>query len=165
MRATSRPSWALPASSWLSAISRRVGEFFLKNRKKKVPSHHHKPKMLHHRSCLWTFLPFCESIDVIYHYFLHFRCGPCKMVAPLFAQFPAKYPKAIFLKVDVVSWHSYLFLISTELLTTGITNNSKFFQISQRRFSLNWYSIISKVHWNRRQKKYLINFLRFANVS
>lgn len=29
------------------------------------------------------------------------RCGPCQRVAPVFAQFPAHYPKAIFLKVDV----------------------------------------------------------------
>jgi len=28
-------------------------------------------------------------------------CGPCKMIAPLFSQLPTKYPKAIFLKVDV----------------------------------------------------------------
>ncbi|CRL06231.1 CLUMA_CG019052, isoform A [Clunio marinus] len=28
-------------------------------------------------------------------------CGPCKMIAPLFNQLPTKYPKAIFLKVDV----------------------------------------------------------------
>lgn len=28
-------------------------------------------------------------------------CGPCKMIAPHFNQLPMKYPKAIFLKVDV----------------------------------------------------------------
>ncbi|KAG5673752.1 hypothetical protein PVAND_003772 [Polypedilum vanderplanki] len=28
-------------------------------------------------------------------------CGPCKTIAPLFNQLPTKYPKAIFLKVDV----------------------------------------------------------------
>lgn len=36
-----------------------------------------------------------------YEHFLNFRCGPCKMIAPLFNQLPSKYPKAIFLKVDV----------------------------------------------------------------
>lgn len=30
-----------------------------------------------------------------------FRCGPCQRIAPLFEQFPTKYPRAIFLKVDV----------------------------------------------------------------
>lgn len=30
-----------------------------------------------------------------------FRCGPCQRIAPIFETFPAKYPKAIFLKVDV----------------------------------------------------------------
>lgn len=30
-----------------------------------------------------------------------FRCGPCRNIAPLFEQLPAKYPKAVFLKVDV----------------------------------------------------------------
>lgn len=29
------------------------------------------------------------------------RCGPCQRIAPIFETFPAKYPKAIFLKVDV----------------------------------------------------------------
>ncbi|XP_055840807.1 thioredoxin-like protein 1 [Episyrphus balteatus] len=28
-------------------------------------------------------------------------CGPCQTIAPLFEQLPTKYPKAIFLKVDV----------------------------------------------------------------
>lgn len=28
-------------------------------------------------------------------------CGPCRNIAPLFEQLPAKYPKAVFLKVDV----------------------------------------------------------------
>jgi thioredoxin len=28
-------------------------------------------------------------------------CGPCKMIGPLFDQLPSKYPRAIFLKVDV----------------------------------------------------------------
>lgn len=28
-------------------------------------------------------------------------CGPCQRIAPVFDTFPAKYPKAIFLKVDV----------------------------------------------------------------
>lgn len=36
-----------------------------------------------------------------------FRCGPCKMIAPLFSQLPSKYPKAIFLKVDVVSFRFF----------------------------------------------------------
>lgn len=29
------------------------------------------------------------------------RCGPCQRIAPLFEMLPAKYSKAIFLKVDV----------------------------------------------------------------
>jgi hypothetical protein len=29
------------------------------------------------------------------------RCGPCRTIAPLFNQLPSKYPKGIFLKVDV----------------------------------------------------------------
>lgn len=29
------------------------------------------------------------------------RCGPCQRIAPHFEQFPTKYPRAIFLKVDV----------------------------------------------------------------
>lgn len=29
------------------------------------------------------------------------RCGPCQRIAPIFESFPARYPKAIFLKVDV----------------------------------------------------------------
>lgn len=32
---------------------------------------------------------------------VRFRCGPCQRIAPLFEQFPNKYPRAIFLKVDV----------------------------------------------------------------
>lgn len=28
-------------------------------------------------------------------------CGPCQRIAPVFDTFPSKYPKAIFLKVDV----------------------------------------------------------------
>uniref|UniRef100_U5EV95 Putative thioredoxin-like protein n=1 Tax=Corethrella appendiculata TaxID=1370023 RepID=U5EV95_9DIPT len=28
-------------------------------------------------------------------------CGPCRNIAPLFEQLPSKYPKAVFLKVDV----------------------------------------------------------------
>lgn len=28
-------------------------------------------------------------------------CGPCQRIAPVFETFPSKYPKAIFLKVDV----------------------------------------------------------------
>ncbi|GAB0089869.1 Thioredoxin-like [Sergentomyia squamirostris] len=28
-------------------------------------------------------------------------CGPCQRISPLFEQLPAKYPKAVFLKVDV----------------------------------------------------------------
>lgn len=28
-------------------------------------------------------------------------CGPCRNIAPLFEQLPTKYPKAVFLKVDV----------------------------------------------------------------
>lgn len=28
-------------------------------------------------------------------------CGPCRLIGPLFDQLPSKYPKAIFLKVDV----------------------------------------------------------------
>ncbi|XP_052872300.1 thioredoxin-like protein 1 [Anopheles cruzii] len=28
-------------------------------------------------------------------------CGPCRNIAPLYEQLPAKYPKAVFLKVDV----------------------------------------------------------------
>lgn len=39
------------------------------------------------------------------HFVAYFRCGPCKMIAPLFNQLPSKYPKAIFLKVDVVRVH------------------------------------------------------------
>jgi thiol-disulfide isomerase/thioredoxin len=34
-------------------------------------------------------------------YFNYFRCGPCRNIAPLFDQLPGKYPKAVFLKVDV----------------------------------------------------------------
>lgn len=29
------------------------------------------------------------------------RCGPCQRIAPHFEQLPNKYPRAIFLKVDV----------------------------------------------------------------
>lgn len=29
------------------------------------------------------------------------RCAPCQRVGPIFATFPNKYPRAIFLKVDV----------------------------------------------------------------
>lgn len=29
------------------------------------------------------------------------RCGPCRTIAPLYDQLPSKYPRAIFLKVDV----------------------------------------------------------------
>lgn len=28
-------------------------------------------------------------------------CGPCQRISPFFEQFPAKYPRAVFLKVDV----------------------------------------------------------------
>lgn len=28
-------------------------------------------------------------------------CGPCQRIAPFFEQLPAKYPRAVFLKVDV----------------------------------------------------------------
>lgn len=31
----------------------------------------------------------------------NFRCGPCQRIAPLFEQLPSKYPRGIFLKVDV----------------------------------------------------------------
>lgn len=30
-----------------------------------------------------------------------YRCGPCQRIAPHFERLPAKYPKAVFLKVDV----------------------------------------------------------------
>lgn len=29
------------------------------------------------------------------------RCGPCQRIAPHFEQLPDKYPRAVFLKVDV----------------------------------------------------------------
>lgn len=37
----------------------------------------------------------------LYVFFIYYRCGPCQRIAPIFETFPAKYPKAIFLKVDV----------------------------------------------------------------
>jgi len=33
--------------------------------------------------------------------FLLFRCGPCQRIAPVFEQLARKYPKAVFVKVDV----------------------------------------------------------------
>ncbi len=35
--------------------------------------------------------------------FIHFyiRCGPCRNIAPVYEQLAAKYPNAVFLKVDV----------------------------------------------------------------
>lgn len=37
------------------------------------------------------------SINII----IFLRCGPCQRIAPHFELLPSKYPKAIFLKVDV----------------------------------------------------------------
>jgi len=33
--------------------------------------------------------------------FFVLRCGPCQRIAPVFEQLARKYPRAIFLKVDV----------------------------------------------------------------
>jgi thiol-disulfide isomerase/thioredoxin len=47
------------------------------------------------------------SLTVLFHVkkntklFLSFTSGPCKMIAPFFAQLATKYPNAIFSKVDV----------------------------------------------------------------
>lgn len=43
------------------------------------------------------FITICQ----IFARFVVFRCGPCQRIAPHFEQFPGKYPRAIFLKVDV----------------------------------------------------------------
>jgi thiol-disulfide isomerase/thioredoxin len=34
-------------------------------------------------------------------YLFSLRCGPCQSIAPVFEQLAGKYPRAIFLKVDV----------------------------------------------------------------
>lgn len=33
--------------------------------------------------------------------FNNFRCGPCERIAPVFESLARKYPRAVFLKVDV----------------------------------------------------------------
>ena len=39
-------------------------------------------------------------INVLFGFGLR-RCGPCQRIAPIFEQLSLKYPKAVFLKVDV----------------------------------------------------------------
>lgn len=34
-------------------------------------------------------------------FYVALRCGPCKAIAPAFAQLPLKYPAVVFMKVDV----------------------------------------------------------------
>ncbi|VEN37618.1 unnamed protein product [Callosobruchus maculatus] len=40
-------------------------------------------------------------IHFIYYQNIYCRCGPCQRMAPVFQQLAGKYPKAVFLKVDV----------------------------------------------------------------
>lgn len=58
-------------------------------------------KFLDFDCLLWQILQQKMYLFIVLRSFLLNRCGPCRQIAPKFAEFSASYSKALFLKVDV----------------------------------------------------------------
>lgn len=69
---------------WLWSILQQVGKSNDSHKKNSV-------------KCLQIF---CILTKKVINFYFN-RCGPCQRIAPHFEQLPTKYPRAVFLKVDV----------------------------------------------------------------
>ena len=80
--------------------------------------------------------------------FLFLRCGHCQRIAPVFEQLARKYPRAIFLKVDVDKCQETAASHEVSAMPTFIFYRNKVQLMSQCNPSVNLSSNVNSEHFN-----------------
>ena len=80
--------------------------------------------------------------------FLFLRCGHCQRIALVFEQLARKYPRAIFLKVDVDRCQETAASHEASAMPTFILYRNKVQLMSQRNPSVNLSSNVNSEHFN-----------------